>query len=234
MLSEKYNSLYNDYYVDSLTTKRELTAICTMDHIKSLLGNRKFGSVVDVGAGQGALAGMMSQRGFAEEITALEISDSGLERIWSRNLANVKAFKFDGYKSDFPDKAFDLGLSIHVLEHVEHERLYLKELGRISKQAIIEVPLELTANAKKVMALTGPYGHINFYQRESFENILKTMGFHLKGIIVNTVSLDMDVLGDGKLKGTLKNFVRRSALVFNEGLARRHFVYLCTAWVECP
>ncbi len=181
------------YYDDSLTKKRELSAIGTLRHIRQLLGEQRFRNVVDVGAGQGALAGLMSRESFAEEIIALEISSSGLERIQERNQENVKAAAFDGYKSGFADKAFDLALSIQVLEHVEHERLYLQEIARMSKQAVIEVPLDLTANARKVMSITDPNGQINFYQRESFANLLATTGFSIKGMAVNTVTFDLDL-----------------------------------------
>jgi ubiquinone/menaquinone biosynthesis C-methylase UbiE len=178
--------------------------------------------------------GLLQKENFARSITGLEISSSGLERILARALPNVTAVQFDGYKSEFPDKAFDLALSIHVLEHVEHERLYLKELARISRQAVIEVPLELTANCRKVMAITGRCGHINFYQRETFENILRTSGLNIRTVVVNTVRRDLDIHMSGKARGVLKNVIRSTALRLSERLARFQFVYLCTAYVDCP
>ena len=233
MLGQDYKDRYQGYYTDELDRKRDLTAIETMRHIRSLLGDRTYRSIVDVGAGQGGLVGLLHEEGRAEGYTALEISASGLEKIRHRDLPNVTAVPFDGYHTDFPDKAFDLALSVHVLEHVEHERLYLQELRRISQQAIIEVPLELTANPRKTMTVMAPYGHINFYTRATAENLLRTSGLDIRTAIVNTLTPEMDRYLSGRVKGGIKNRVRRAALRFSEGLATRRFVYLYTALVDC-
>lgn len=233
MLGESYKKLYDDYYSEGVDVKRELTAAESLEHIEALVGNRRFSSIVDFGAGQGALVDLLSKSKRADAITALEISESGVRRISERHAANVTSLIFDGYHTPFPDKHFELGLSIHVLEHVEHERMYLSELKRICRQAIIEVPLELNGNLHSNIAAMAPYGHINFYQRQTFENLLTTTGFKINALAVNTVTMDMDVHMSGPVVGRAKNVIRRSALRLSETLATRRFVYLCTAYVDC-
>ena len=105
------------------------------------MGSGRLGRVVDVGAGQGSFVELLWQSGLADQITALEISLTGIEAISSRALQGVEVVKFDGYSVPVEDKRFDLAFSMHVLEHVEHERAFLKEIKRIAKRAIIEVPL---------------------------------------------------------------------------------------------
>jgi trans-aconitate methyltransferase len=233
MLGQDYKDQYEGYYTDELDRKRDLTAIETAGHIRELVADRKYGSIVDIGAGQGGLVGVLHHEGRAEQFTALEISTSGLDKIRHRDLPNVSAVPFDGYHTDFPDKAFDLAISIHVLEHVEHERLYLHELRRISRQAIIEVPLELTANPRKTLKIMAPFGHINFYTRTTAENLLRTSGLEIRQAVVNTLTPEMDRFLSGRVKGDLKNRVRRTALRLNQGFAMRRFVYLYTALVDC-
>ena len=233
MLGQEYKDLYENYYASERNLKRELTAEETLGHIQSLIGNQKVGSIVDIGAGEGSLLRLLHGENRAERYVALEISSSGVEKIKGMALPNVTAIPFDGYTCEFRDKEFDLALSIHVMEHVEHERLYLSELKRISKRAIIEVPLELNAKIDHSIEIMKPFGHINFYTKETFCNLLKTCGLSIKSVEVNTLTLDMDRFLDGKFKGTVKNYIRKGALSLSEKHALRHFVYLCSVFVDC-
>lgn len=142
--------LYKGYYGDSaLEKKRAITARETLAHIRALVDG-PVESLVDVGAGQGSLVELVSKAGLAKTITALEISDSGMEVTAQRGLPNLTIKKFDGYRSDCHDKEFELAACVHVLEHVEHERALLHEIKRISRPAVIEVPLENNLNLQKI------------------------------------------------------------------------------------
>ena len=73
---------------------------------------------------------------------------------------------------------------MHVVEHVEHERMFLTEARRVCKRLYVEIPLEHTRNLRRSIRLSGPYGHINFYTPPSFENLLKTSGLKVERMIV--------------------------------------------------
>jgi Methylase involved in ubiquinone/menaquinone biosynthesis len=198
---ERYRELYGNYYAaGARSTKRELSALESLLHIRRLVGNEHFAKVVDVGAGQGSLVELLSRQNFADHITAIELSASGLDAIAERKLPNVSIVPFNGYKSDFPDKAFDLALSIHVLEHVEHERLFLYEIKRIAKRAIIEVPLEHTMGFGRRVRVMDQYGHINHYTEETFLRLLATSGLKPLKMETNTYTLALDVFLSGQLK----------------------------------
>ena len=117
----------------------------------------------------------MSRRKFGTELHGVEISDSGLKSARARSIPNVASLQqFDGYTLPFPDKSIDLVYATHVLEHVEHERLFLKELQRVGRIIFLEVPLEDTIRVKG--AIHNTIGHINFYNRYTFISLLESVG----------------------------------------------------------
>jgi len=166
----------------------------------------------------------------ARSISALEISATGLEQIGKLNLPNAGSIKrFDGYKMPFDDDEFDVALCIHVLEHVEHERLFLRELRRIAKRVFIEVPLEGGVRGR----VDRRYGHINYYQPPYLLNLLETSGLRVTGSRVFTSSRAYETFCYGKLKGTAKNLARRSLLkVAGSRLAPSMLAYLMAVVCE--
>jgi ubiquinone/menaquinone biosynthesis C-methylase UbiE len=174
--SLKLRSFYEDYYNDEVSRKRVIAAKQTVDHISSLCSNASLGQVLDVGAGDGAVLAEIEMRGMASELHAVEISSSGIERIRMRDLKRLKSVQeFDGYKLPFADNTFDAALAVHVLEHVEHERMFLRELSRVARRCYIEVPLEHTLRVQRSIQTSTPYGHLNFYTLETFKNLLSTV-----------------------------------------------------------
>jgi ubiquinone/menaquinone biosynthesis C-methylase UbiE len=137
--------------------------------------------ILEVGAGEGAVLRELSERGFGQELHALEISKSGIEAIESRELPNLKsATWFDGYTIPFPDDSFDAVILCHVLEHVEFERLLLRELRRVSSRHIVEVPLDYYQGIDAKYQHYLGYGHINVYTPTSIRFLLKSEGFSLE------------------------------------------------------
>lgn len=127
----------------------------------------------------------LNRKGLGKKLGVVEISKSGVEAIKARKIAKLDSIDvFDGYHIPHPDKSFDLGLAIHVVEHVEHERMFLREAARVCKKLYIEVPLEHTRDLSKAIRMSGPYGHINFYTTQTFENLLKTSGLKVERLKV--------------------------------------------------
>ena len=232
MASEKVNSeisdLYSDYYdKNDLKIKREIAARDSVDHIHALRGG-SLGNMIDVGAGNGSVVSEILKRDLAESVTAAEISASGLERINAISSDRLKAVvQFDGYSLPFSDSEFDTAICIHVLEHVEHERVLVREISRISKEIFIEVPLEGGARGRAYYDT----GHINYYTPLSFRAMLETSGLEILNEQVITSSREYEVYLYGKVKGTIRSIVRNLVLRLLGRNAHNAMTYLYT--VHC-
>ena len=85
LLGERYRALYQNYYSDgAVATKRSISAVDALAHIKAAVGSDSFDRVVDVGAGEGSLLEILDHSGFARELYALEISQAGAQAIEAR------------------------------------------------------------------------------------------------------------------------------------------------------
>lgn len=233
-VEEKLTSLYDDYYTDgSVAKKRAMTALQTVGHITGLIGNETLGSVLDVGAGDGAVLVEMARQQLGTSYCAVDISKSGVDQILARNIPNLKeALLFDGYKIPYPDDSFDLALGIHVIEHVEHERAFIREIIRVAKRVYVEVPLEHTIRLNRAIAVSGPYGHINFYTPDSFRNLLLTGGATVRALKTFPHDRDFEIFMAGKLKGSIKYALRTAALKAFPRPATDIFVYMCGAIIS--
>lgn len=233
-VSDTFTSMYEDYYNRDLKTlkKRELTSLEVMEHIRQVYDPGHIERLLDVGAGEGSLLQCLGRSNFADELYGVEISQSGIDSIISKKILNlVEVKKFDGYSIPYPDKFFDLVVSSHVLEHVEHERLFLKELNRVAKNVIIEVPLEHTFRIKKSIKSSSLYGHINFYTPETLLNLLETSGLTLQKCEVISYSSKFEVFLYGPLKGLIKSAIRNLILKVSPKIATHLMVYFCV--VHC-
>ena len=230
-VSDKIADMYSGYYADGqVREKREITARQTMRHISAMFGNQQLASLIDVGAGDGAVLAEIDRSNIAKEIHAVEISASGCEAIRSRSLRRICSIRqFDGYSIDAPDASYSAGIAVHVLEHVEHERTFLAELVRVCNKVYIEVPLELTMRTDRSIALSGPYGHINFYTPTTFRNLLVTAGLKVLQLQVFANSLDYEILLSGKLKGVAKHLSRIGLLRAMPSMAPFFLTYLAGA-----
>jgi SAM-dependent methyltransferase len=217
-------ALYSNYYVSGeIEEKRRITAVDSLQHITGMLGDQ-LGKVIDVGAGNGALLEEMARAGVASSLSGLEISASGLERIRSRARLHLDALQqFDGYTIPFGDNEFDTALSVHVVEHVEHERLLLKEMGRIARRLYIEVPLEGGLRGR----INRKFGHINYYVPKTFLNLVETSGLRVTGWRVLTHSTTYERHIYGNLNGSAKSAFRRGFLAaMGPTLAPEFMTYL--------
>lgn len=231
-VSDKLSELYDGYYDSDVAKKRAIAAAQTIAHIQELLPQRKFHDVVDIGAGEGAVLAELDRTALGENLHALEISPSGIEAIKRRGISSLRSVEaFDGYRIPAADGAFDLGLAIHVLEHVEHERGFIAEVLRTCRIAYIEVPLEHTLRIERSIRSSGPYGHINFYTPSTFRNILLTAGARIQEFRTFSNSAAYEVFVGGKLAGRMKHSIRSLALRAAPQLAPYVMTYLAGAVV---
>lgn len=237
LLNDKYVKLYEEYYSNNkwLELKRKLSAIDSAKNIISLTKNATNWSLLDIGAGDGNVLNELSGLGIFNKMTALEISDSGIEKINKRKISEiVKIEKFNGYQISFADKEFDLGIVIHVLEHVEHERLFLGEIGRVSKRLLIEVPLEHRFNIQKTILNGKKIGHINFYTMETLINLLESSGFKVIKSEVFLPSVEYEQHLSGIFKGKIKNLIRKILLFALPNIAPKLLSYNGYVYCDSP
>lgn len=179
-LSENVKKSYANQYDDSLVSWRTVGAKYKAQNILKLLKDIKFDSVLEVGCGEGSILFWLGEWGFSKNLNGVEISESGVQIIKSKKIKNLNEVRiFDGYKLPYPDNHFDLIICSHVMEHVEHERILLREIKRVSKYQFFEVPIDFSFYVDRKLNHFLSYGHINIYTPSLFRFLLKSENFKI-------------------------------------------------------
>lgn len=208
-ISPHLSELYEGYFGSDrvLDHERILAAIESVDAIVSL-GGTNLGNVIDVGAGDGVVSAQIDKRGLARAIVAAEISSSGIAKMRQRKFSTPFSIEqVDGYKLPFENNTFDTAVCAHVIEHVEHERIFLREIARVSSELYLIAPLEggMRGTVDRRM------GHINYYSPMILKNLVETSGFAVSATKIFAASLSRERIISGPVKGTIKNTVRKFA-----------------------
>jgi ubiquinone/menaquinone biosynthesis C-methylase UbiE len=199
--SSELKEKYDEYYNEDESEWRDLSGKPKAKNIVRLCSDVPHDLILDMGAGDGAIAQHLSDYGFGESIYCTEISSSGVKSIKQREIDVVKeVLHFDGYNLTYDDDMFDLGIATHVLEHVEHERAFLKELARVSRYVYIEVPLEDTARLSDDYT-RNELGHINFYNYKTIRRKLQTTDYDVLEQELFTLSRRSLTYNFGQAKG---------------------------------
>ncbi|MGL4629815.1 MAG: class I SAM-dependent methyltransferase [Leadbetterella sp.] len=199
---------YNDQYSSESAIWRGLGAKQKLSNILKITEGKKFEKVLEVGAGDGSILKLLSESNFAKELHALEISESGLKQIYSKKIDFLKSAQiFDGYRLPFENKSFDLVILTHVLEHVEHERILLREIHRVAKKLLIEVPKDYRFGAESKFAHFLSYGHINLYTPTSLKFLLMTENFRIERELTGIYNIDSFLFGKSSLFQKLKGYL---------------------------
>jgi ubiquinone/menaquinone biosynthesis C-methylase UbiE len=179
--SDNVKESYSAQYDQSLVEWRNTGAKFKAKNIVELAKGIPFRNMLEVGAGEGSILNWLSQWDFCSDMSCVEISESGIELIKSKQIKNLgDILLFDGYKIPYPDDHFDLVICSHVLEHVEHERLLLREIKRVSKYQIFEVPIDFSFYVDRKLSHFLSYGHINIYTPSLFRFLLKSENFNVE------------------------------------------------------
>ena len=188
--SGKIKEAYSNQYNKSMSVWRTTGAKYKAKNIIELSKMIKFESVLEVGCGDGSILYWLSKWNFSGNLNAIEISESGVEMVKSKDIEHLKeVLIFDGYKIPYENNHFDLVICSHVMEHVEHERLLLREIRRVSKYQIFEVPIDFSFSVDKKLKHYLSYGHINIYTPALFRFLLLSENF---GIIKDKCHLYND------------------------------------------
>lgn len=215
---------YDGYYVGGETEWRRLGAEGKAGNVIGLCADQAFGKVLEIGAGDGSVLEELSKAGFAREYGAAEISNSAVDVIRNRGISGLKDVTlFDGYVLPYAPNAFDLAILSHVVEHVEHPRMLLKEAARIADFIFVEVPLELKWRTPRDYRWTST-GHINIYSPTTIRHLLQSTGLEIVEEKVTTQSLDFYRFLYGK-KAAPRYLLKKMMLAVVPALATRLFTY---------
>lgn len=216
-ISTHLSELYQDYFETNPADDQE-RAFAAAESVAAVvkLGGRDLGNVIDVGAGDGVVSAEIDMRRLASSIVAAEISPSGIKKIKARSFSTpVTVSQIDGYHLPFANGQFDTAVCAHVIEHVEHERTFLREISRVANELYLIAPLEGCLRGQ----IDRRRGHINYYSPLSLTNLVETSDFAIVGQMIFAASAERERIISGRIFGTFKNTVRRSVSTLAGGLA---------------
>jgi SAM-dependent methyltransferase len=206
-VSPHLSRLYEQYFTTESAKDCERVS-AAMESVNAIiaLGGVKLGRVIDVGAGDGVVSFEIDRRKIASSIVAAEISASGIEKMLDRSFSgSFQVRQVDGYMLPFENAEFDTAVCAHVIEHVEHERVFLREIARVAKQLFLIAPLEggLRGRVDRRM------GHINYYTPMTLRNLVETSGFVVTAVHIFPASAERERIISGDFKGSIKNLLRK-------------------------
>jgi ubiquinone/menaquinone biosynthesis C-methylase UbiE len=225
IIGGEFKTAYDQFYQKHDEAWRMLGAKYKAQHIIDVCKGLTFKNVLEVGAGDGSILKILSDNNFAPEYEAVEISASGVEYILSRGIKNLKAAQvFDGYKLPYADDSFDLVILSHVLEHVEHERMLLRELKRVAKHCLIEVPRDYKTGVDTRIKHFLAYGHINVYTPTSLRYLLSTEGLEVENDLTSMIEPEVTkfnmYVNQQKTKSLLKNLRIAAEFTVKQALSK--------------
>jgi hypothetical protein len=96
----------------------------------------------------------------------------------------------------------------HVLEHVEHERILLRELKRVAKYLVIEVPLDYRFGVDQRMKHFLNYGHINMYTPTLIRFLLQSEGLSVEADKTSLTPIETIKFCEYQVKKTPKSLFK--------------------------
>ncbi len=134
--------------------------------------------VVEVGAGEGHVTGLLVDRFPDADVIGLDLPDEDLAGHWRS--AGVPMFHGDATRLPFADGAIDLVVCLEVLEHVPGPERALAELARVcGGTAVMSVPREPIwrmgnmARRRYLGDLGNTPGHVNHWSGRAFERFVR-------------------------------------------------------------
>jgi SAM-dependent methyltransferase len=161
---------------------RTLGALGKADHVIELCSRVGMTprSTLEVGCGDGALLAELGKRCFGGSLHGVEIARAAVKIASER--AEIESVKlYDGQRLRDVDRAYELGIVSHVLEHVLDPATLLAEVARACDAVVVEVPLEDNLSAKRTgkREHAEEVGHLQRLSREAARAIVGRAGLQV-------------------------------------------------------
>jgi ubiquinone/menaquinone biosynthesis C-methylase UbiE len=161
-----------DKYASTNPIERRLMA-AFLARLQGSLPARAPSRILEVGVGEGEIAGQIAERYPAAFVAGIDLPDPTLAGEWTSR--RLPAAFGDVAALPFPDRSFDLVLAIEVLEHVPRPEAALREIVRVATgDVVLSVPREPLwrlanmARGKYLSAYGNTPGHIQHWSRRAF------------------------------------------------------------------
>jgi len=140
--------------------------------------------VVEIGCGDGSLLQELALAWPDATFDGFEISPPAIEIARSRGIPGAGRLEtYDGSRVPAEDKAYDLAVLSHVLEHVPHPASLLREAARVATRVLVEVPLEDNRSAARPAkrAEAARIGHLHALNRDDVRGWIDGAGLKVTG-----------------------------------------------------
>lgn len=227
---------YDRYYEGGASEWRRLGALDKARNIVELCQSIPHATIVEIGAGDGAVLQQLNDLRFGDRLHAVEISRTACEAVAGRDITRlIECRLYDGSVVPYEAKSFDLAILSHVVEHLEHPRQLILEAKRIASHVFVEVPTEDNIRMRRDYHDDG-VGHINFYSPTTIRLLVQTCGlavidqrtFNPSIAIYEHMDLNRNRrVKDGPLRYYLKEALLRAAPQLAPRLLTFHSALLC-------
>jgi len=182
----KEGEFYEQFWADSLYQQAYAFDSAVRDRypaIKHVWGEmRQAGKVLDYGCGNGVLTYWLWSNGFGKEIMGVDVSRTGVNNAQKSFAREGLDFATIDALNSLSPHSFDVVVSSHVLEHIDQPEIALASISEKAEWLVLEVPLEkciwpeLVARLKGKSRKENPLGHVNFWDKTTFNQLLKRSG----------------------------------------------------------
>jgi len=225
---------------------RALGAVGKADHVIALCARARVWAgghpinTLEVGCGDGALLCELHRRGFGGALSGVEITEAAVAIAREREQIDTVEL-YDGLHLPVADRAFELGILSHVLEHVPDPAELLREVARACRAVVVEVPLEANWSARRAVKRehAAEVGHLQRLDRRAARAIVARAGLTIAAELEDPLPLEVHrffatgARARATATATAKWAVRGALHRLAPALARRaftvHYACLCLA-----
>lgn len=152
-------------------------------HINRILSRNRVrpATVAEIGCGAGEVLRLFQTHcGHTCECWGFDISPQAIELARPRS---TETLHFQQIQLADVRGKFDLAMVLDVIEHVENEFDFLRQLHSRAHRVLLHVPLDLSAQSvvrsKPLTALRDAHGHLHYYTKETALRMLEDTGFEI-------------------------------------------------------